>query len=455
MERKRESRGMILPPGGIRCYSQPMKLSSSLAVCVSCALGWAGRADAVMFLESGDPAHHASTPGDNSGWQYGGKFMTFLGVPIAPHFFITAKHIGGSVGTVFDFHGDSYTTIAYHDSPSTDLRIWEVNHSKPFPTYAPLSSGALDVGSTATIFGRGTQRGVEVIVSGESKGWKWGPGDDVKRWGRNVIEGTLNAGPLYGELIYCNFDDPGVSGECHLSTGDSGGGVFVLENGLWRLAGINLSVDGPFRLNNMNPQFYAALYDVGGLEYYDGTSWIPVPEGPADVQSSFYCSRISASTAWITGIAPDSLTLASENYAAWQTLYFSPAQIATPSTTGPLADFDADGISNLLEFALNLDPIFNERVTMDPGTGLRGLPLVRVENISGNDRVTIEFVRRTAASGAGLTCTPQFSDDMQTWSATGTATVTSINPRWDRVKVVDSQNVSASAKRFARLKVEQ
>lgn len=423
--------------------------------CLSLALGWAGCADAVIFRETGDPASHTSTPGDNSGWQYEGKFMTFLGVPIAPHFFITAKHFGGSVGTVFDFHGDSYTTIAYHDSPSTDLRIWEVNHSKPFPTYAPLSSGSADVGATAVVHGRGTQRGVEVIVSSESKGWQWGPGDDVERWGSNVIEGTVNAGPSYGELIYCNFDNPGVPGECHLSVGDSGGGVFVLENGLWRLAGINLSVDGPFRVNSSGPSFYGALTDVGGLEYNDGASWVPVPEAAADVPSSFYSSRVSASTAWITGIAPDAASLSNENYAAWQTLYFTPAQIAAPSTTGPLADFDADGIGNLFEFALNLDPSFNERVLMEAGTGLRGLPLVRVENISGSDRVTIEFVRRTGASGSGLTYTPQFSNDMQTWTSTGTETVTSINPRWDRVKVVDSQTVTASAKRFARLKVEE
>ena len=430
-----------------------MRNQWSLVVCISCALGWVERAEAIIFFETGSTTHHTSTPGDNSGWQYEGKFMTFLGVPIAPHFFITAKHFGGTVGTVFNFHGDSYTTIAYHDSPSTDLRIWEVNHSKPFPTYAPLSSGSADIGATAVVHGRGTQRGTEVIVSGESKGWQWGPGDDVERWGRNVIEGTVSGGPSYGELIYCNFDKPGVSGECHLSVGDSGGGVFVLENGLWRLAGINLSVDGPFRLNSSSPQFYAALYDVGGLEYNDGASWVPVPEGTADVQSSFYSSRVSASTAWITGIAPDAASLSNENYSAWQTLYFTPAQIAATATSGPAADFDADGIGNLLEFALNLDPTFSERAVMEAGTGLRGLPLVSVENISGSDRVTIEFVRRTGASGSGLIYTPQFSNDLQTWSATGTETVTSINPRWDRVKVVDSQTVSASSKRFARIKV--
>ena len=157
-------------------------------------VGMACRSDAVIFLDTPDPSHNTTTPGDNSGWQYEGKFMSFLGVPIAPHFFITAKHFGGSVGTVFDFHGDKYVTIGFQDSPTTDLRIWEVNHSKPFPTYAPLSGGLMDVGATATVLGRGTQRGVEVFVGLESKGWKWGPGDDVKRWGRNIVAGAVDGG---------------------------------------------------------------------------------------------------------------------------------------------------------------------------------------------------------------------------------------------------------------------
>lgn len=428
----------------------------SLAAIALALLGGAEPSRAVMFLESGDPAFHTSTPGDNSGWQYEGRFMTFLGVPIGPYHFITAKHFGGSIGTNFDLHGELHTTIGFQDAPGTDIRIWEVNHTKPFKTWAPLSSGANDIGATATIFGRGTQRGAQVVVSSEAKGWKWGPGDDVKRWGKNVIESTADGGVNFGELLMCNFDNPGIPGECHLSTGDSGGGVWVMENGLWRLAGVNLGVDGPFRLNSSSPSFYAALFDVGGMEYSpdNEVTWIPVPEGVADVQSSFYASRVSASLTWLQTEVPESASLSSEDYAAWQTLYFSPAQIANPALAGTAADFDGDGISNLLEFALNLDPIFAEPKIMDAVTGLRGLPLVRLETDGGFTRVTIEFVRRSVGSGADLTYTPQFSTDLTTWTTTGTSTVTTINPRWERVKVVDSWSTLDGPKRFARLKVE-
>jgi len=415
------------------------------------ALGWAGRCSAIIFLATGDPLHNTTTPGDDSGWQYEGKFNWYSGVPIAPYFFISAQHVPGTVGDVLDFHGDTYTTIAVHDCPTTDLRIWEVAHTKAFPTYAPLSSGVADVGATATVYGRGTVRGSPVVVGGVTKGWYWGPGDGVQRWGRNTVVNTVSLAG-FGEFLHCNFDNPGLADECHFSVGDSSGGMFVLENGLWRLAGINYAVDGPFRIGNTGSPFNATLYDMGGLEVQD-PGWTLIPDEAANNPSGFYSSRISASLAWITGIAPEAAALAPESYSAWQRLYFTPAQIATPASSGPTSDFDGDGISNLLEFALNLDPTYNERVSMQPATGLRGMPTGYVETTYGAARLTLEFVRRTSGSGSGLTYTPQFSTDMIHWQSGGTQTVTPINPRWERVKVADFLSTQQAPKRFARLSV--
>jgi len=431
-----------------------MRLQRWMVMMVWLALGWAGRCAAIIFLATGDVQHNTTTPGDNSGWQYEGQFHEFLGVPIAPYFFITAQHIGGSVGDMFDFHGDHYTTIAVHDSPTTDLRIWEVAPGKAFPTYAPLSSGAAEgIGATVTVCGRGTQRGAEVVVGGEAKGWYRGSGDQVERWGRNTLLDPVSVAG-FGEFLYCDFNNPGLDEECHLSAGDSGGGMFVLENGLWRLAGIHRWVNGPFRIGESGSQFDAALYDIGGLEVQD-PGWTLIPDQVENIPSGFYSSRIAAELPWIkttTGIA-DVAALAPENYAAWQRLYFTPAQITTPSSSGAMADFDGDGISNLLEFALNLDPTFNESVSMQPASGLRGLPAGYVETVDATTRLTLEFVRRTSGSGSGLTYTPQFSSDLIDWQGGGTQTVTPINPRWERVKVADSLTTSGAPKRFARLSV--
>lgn len=431
-----------------------MKSRASVLIALSLYVGLHGTSKAVIFLGPQDNTRNTTTPGDNSGWQYEGKFGSVLGVPIAPYFFITAKHVGGSVGFVLDLHGEMYTTIAVHPSPNTDLQIWEVDHAKPFPTYAPLATAAGDIGTMATIIGRGTRRGDEVIVNDVLKGWKWGIADQVQRWGRNEVEGFLNGGLTEGQLLYCNLDNPGLPDECHLSDGDSGGGMFVLENGLWRLAGINYSVEGPYRTTAGGVSFNAALFDQRGLYMGNDVDGWTVVTGSGNVPSGFVSSRISASQSWIQSVTGVDGSIPMESYAAWQTLYFSPPEIANSSIAGPLADFDQDGISNLLEFALNLDPIFNERAIMVTATGLRGLPVMGMEIVSGSNRLTVEFVRRTAGSGAGLAYNTQFTSDLESWQSAGVETVTPINARWERVKVVDSVSSNNTAKRFVRVRVE-
>ena len=190
---------------------------------------------------------------------------------------------------------------------------------------------------------------------------------------------------------------------------------------------------------------------MGGLEYQDPPGWTSVADQVANIPSGFVSTRIAASLPWIASIAPEVSTLAAESYSAWQRLYFTPAQIAAVGDSGPAADFDGDGIVNLLEFALNLDPTFNARVSMQPGSGLCGLPAVYQETQGATTRLTLEFVRRTSASGSGLTYTPQFSSDLVAWQSGGTATVTPLNPRWERVKVADSLSTAEAPKRFARL----
>ena len=408
--------------------------------------------EAIIFIDTGDSNHNTTTPGDNSGWQYEGEFGSFLGVPIAPYYFITAKHIGGAVGLSLSFHGDPYTTIGYQDVTATDLRVWEVQHTKPFPTYAPVSSGVSDIGATASVFGRGAQRGNPFLLLDVLKGWMPGNSSYLKRWGKNVVSLAISNTSL-GDFLQCDFDNPGTKDECHLSVGDSGGGLFVLENGLWRLAGINYAVDGPFRVPPMGAPFVAPLFDCGGLEYQDGQTWVLIPDGVQNVASSFYCSRISSSLPWLTThVGSEVNWLALESFTTWEKLYFTPTEMANPVISGSMADPDADEIGNLLEFALNLDPTFSERAMMESGTGLRGLPVARLES-NGGERLTIEFVRRTIGSGAALIYIPEFSSDLTDWQAVGTEVVSGMNSRWERVKITDSLTTDGSAKRFVRLRV--
>lgn len=241
------------------------------------------------------------------------------------------------------------------------------------------------------------------------------------RWGTNHVEihtpsapdivfPVTEGSPATTKETSCfasAFDEPlgsATSYEGQLSLLDSGGGAFVKRGACWYLAGINSYVDdGPDTDSNYNPSGYGDFSILPHLPTY----------------------RIQIET--ITGMLQ-------------------------PASAGPTGDLDGDGVTNLMEYALNLNPLVSSSTIMTASTGLNGLPLIRVENISGSDRLTIEFVRRTADSS--LTYTPQFSDGLQTWLGNGTETVTSIDPNWDRVKVVDSQTVASSSKRFGRLVVE-
>src|SRR6266852_1865597 len=84
----------------------PAKLAKQAAFI--CLLAWPRLAVAVLFYSTADPAHNTTAPTGvltNSGWQYQGLWGAYLGTPIAPKYFITAAHVGGSVGDRFRFRG--------------------------------------------------------------------------------------------------------------------------------------------------------------------------------------------------------------------------------------------------------------------------------------------------------------------------------------------------------------
>ena len=402
-------------------------------------------ASGIILLETGDSARNTSTPGDNSGWQYEGLFGDFLGTPVAPLYFLTAGHIGDQGS--FVFHGETFTTVAHFNDPASDLILWKVDHA--FTDYAPMFTAdhGNEVGRTLRVFGRGTQRGSEIDLNGTARGWQWGPTDNVERWGGNVVADLPTDGTApYAPYVHATFDDPGVAHEAHLSVGDSGGGLFVLEDGLWKLAAINYAVDDLFTTANASSAFDAAVFDAKGYYQKNGDQSFSLIT--TDQPTGFYSTRVAARLAWVQSVTgQDPAVLAAETFVGWEHLYFTPAQLADATVSGPNADPDGDGVPNLLEFAFNLDPTFAEPATMVAGTGLRGLPLAgRTTVAAGDTRLTVEFVRRTTASGSGLTYNVQFATDLTTgdWQTGGTASVTAYGRRAAK---------RIASRRFARVMV--
>lgn len=280
-----------------------------------------GVSRAVILYDTGNALENTSAPTgllQDSGWAFQGEYGSYLGTMIAEQYFITAQHFGVAGSPTFtstaELNGVADVTYTidtaanggqgFWNIAGTDLRIFKINES--FTQWATLYTGSSEVGKELVVFGRGGPRGAVVELSGDDKGWYHTGADGVARWGENDVDGILSTG--VGELLHADFDATLGQNESTLSSGDSGGAVFINDGGVWKLAGINYGVDGSFDTNNVAGdfnEFDAALFDRGGFyQGNDSTGWplLPFADLPADNPSSFYASRISASALEIQSI---------------------------------------------------------------------------------------------------------------------------------------------------------
>ena len=325
----------------------------------------------VLLLSSGDPAANTTAPtGDlaDSGWEYQGRFGDFLGTAIAPHHFITAKHIG-QAGFVFTYRGVDYDIVERIDDHWSDLTIWRV--SGTLPAFARLYPREDELGQRLVVIGRGSERGSDVLKEGALRGWSWGAQTHQERWGENVVS-RISYGGTEKYFLYAAFDGTGGPNEAHLSSGDSGGAVFLNDGGTWKLAGINYAVEGPFyAAPSADSRFDGALVDVsgfyrshdGGRSFYPYSSATPRPSG-------FYASRISGRRQWIL------------------------------SVVDAAGDWDGDGVPNLLEYAFDLDP---ERPDAE------GLPQVSI----ADGIATVRY--RHVATARDIRYVLEKSTDLRVW----------------------------------------
>jgi hypothetical protein len=294
-----------------------------------------GPLNAVIFYSTGDPEHNTSAPTGsltNSGWQFQGRWGAYLGTAISTNAFLTAQHVGNSVGTLFHLNGVAYSSTAFFDDPETDLRMVKVCGT--FPDFAILHTNQTEPGKPLIVIGRGTQRGAPVITgdaNDKTNGWRWGLFDSRMRWGENMVDRIVDGNALFemsavGDLLKASFNPDAGPNECHLSLGDSAGGLFILD-GTWQLAGINFAVDGPYNTSTNGAGFEAAIFDEGGLYTKDDDGWTLIPDQPFDQAGAFYATRISTRFDWIQSVL--------EQIAAQRD---APVLQSAPDPSGPFAD---------------------------------------------------------------------------------------------------------------------
>jgi hypothetical protein len=266
------------------------------------------RSEAVVFFSTSDPEFNTVAPGGsltNSGWQIQGLWDLFLGTPVSSNYFISAKHVGGTMDWNFFLHGSSYRPVARFDHPSADLTLWKV--SGLFTNFARLYTSSNEVGRPLVVFGRGLRRGNEIRLANELRGWAWGEADFRLRWGENTVaaitdrRGQPITSTNRAQCLRATFDAGAGTNEAHLSAGDSGGGVFIKEDGIWKLAGINLSVDGRYNTNTVGKGFDATLFDQRGFYRGNEDRW-QLQSGEAVQPGGFQATRISAYAGWIQNV---------------------------------------------------------------------------------------------------------------------------------------------------------
>lgn len=284
-------------------HSHPHFLAWLLAVSILAPI----KLPALIFYSTGDPSFNTTEPSGKlagSGWQYVGEWGSTVGTAISPHLFITAKHVGGTVGQSFFFQNRSYKTVALFTSPDHDLAVWEICGS--LPTYAPLYRTNDEISKSLVVFGRGSPRGAAVTITNHLGphiiGWEWGPLDGRLRWGENKVLNFVDGGARLGSLLAAAFDASTGVNEATLGGEDSGSPVFIQSNGTWRLAAISYGASGHYSTTLNGIGFSAAIFDQRGLYVGEPGTWTQVEDGPVARPGGFFSTRIFPHLDWVTSI---------------------------------------------------------------------------------------------------------------------------------------------------------
>lgn len=233
---------------------------------------------------------------------------------------LTAGHNAVNSATTVRFEGVSFsvdlssiTFLRNADNSLSDLKLMRLSGDPGLPPITPALISSSTPSGRQIMIGNGFERGAETYWHADKSQtpWVWteqsppvvpGPddyagyktiGNNDTRWGEDNVQQTglfmltyfdNQNQPHFVHGYRTQFDDADYTGvaalthEAQVTVGDSGGGVFTLDNGEWKLGGIIVA-----RLNSFSGQPASAVYGnqtlIADLSYYrDEILSIIVPE---------------------------------------------------------------------------------------------------------------------------------------------------------------------------------
>ncbi|HSI11731.1 MAG TPA: serine protease [Chthoniobacter sp.] len=189
-----------------------------------------------------------AAPTDGSPWNYvarlDNKFgARATGVYLGNRYVLTANHVDKDL-TAVHLNGQNYTPDSSFQPVAlqgTDLRVLRI---KEDPGLAPLrliGPAESEFKKPCVMIGYGLGKGAPIA----GQGWQWNDDQSrLKRWATNTtLKGYKTDPQSHITYVQTAFDIAGGPSTGQLANGDSGCGLFVKYDGVWKLVGIGADVD--------------------------------------------------------------------------------------------------------------------------------------------------------------------------------------------------------------------